>query len=99
MGQKAKVIVIHEKDNVATALLPLAAGSSLVVDVGGSAERVRILADIPIGHKVALRPIGAGENVVKYGEPIGQAAAGIAAGEHVHVHNVMSHGTKAGGGR
>jgi altronate dehydratase len=98
MSQRAKVIIIHEKDNVATALEPLAAGSSLVVAVEGNAERVRILADIPVGHKVALRPISAGENVVKYGEPIGQASAGIAAGEHVHVHNVMSHGTKAGGG-
>jgi altronate dehydratase len=98
MSQRAKVIIIHGKDNVATALEPLAAGSSLVVDIGGTAERVTILADIPVGHKVALRPISAGENVVKYGEPIGQASSAIAAGEHVHVHNVMSHGTKAGGG-
>ena len=98
MSQRVKVIIIHEKDNVATALVPLAAGSSLLVDVGGNAERVRIIGDIPVGHKVALRPIGAGENVVKYGEPIGQASTVIAAGEHVHVHNVTSHGVKAGGG-
>lgn len=98
MSQRVKVIIIHEKDNVATALVPLAAGSSLLVDVEGKAERLRILADIPVGHKVALRPIRAGENVVKYGEPIGQASAAIAAGEYVHVHNVMSHGVKAGGG-
>ena len=98
MSQRVKVIIIHEKDNVATALVPLAAGSSLVVDIGGNAERLRILADIPAGHKVALRPIGAGEKVVKYGEPIGQASAAIAAGEHVHVHNVTSQGVKAGGG-
>lgn len=98
MGQGAKVIIIHERDNVATALVPLAAGSSLVVDVEGNAERLRIRTDIPVGHKVALRPIGAGENVIKYGEPIGQASTAIAAGEHVHVHNVTSHGVKAGGG-
>ena len=42
------------------------------------------------GHKYALRPIKAGENVIKYGMPIGHATADIAAGEHVHVHNVAT---------
>ncbi len=42
---------------------------------------------VPFGHKVALRPIAAGEPVVKYGIAIGRATRDIAAGEHVHVHN------------
>ena len=42
------------------------------------------------GHKYALRPIAAGENVVKYGMPIGRATEPIAPGEHVHVHNVRT---------
>ena len=42
------------------------------------------------GHKYALRPIAEGENVIKYGMPIGRATAGIGAGEHVHVHNVKT---------
>jgi altronate hydrolase len=42
------------------------------------------------GHKYALRLIKAGENVIKYGMPIGHATADIAAGEHVHVHNVAT---------
>ena len=42
------------------------------------------------GHKYALRDIAAGENVVKYGMPIGHATAPIARGEHVHVHNVAT---------
>ena len=47
------------------------------------------LADpIPFGHKFALRPIPAGGPVVKYGETVGLATEDIAAGQHVHVHNV-----------
>lgn len=44
--------------------------------------------DIPAGHKIALRDIQAGEAVIKYGDPIGRAARDIAAGEHVHSHNL-----------
>ena len=42
------------------------------------------------GHKYALRAIRAGENVIKYGMPIGHATRDIAPGEHVHVHNVAT---------
>ena len=42
------------------------------------------------GHKYAIRPIKAGENVIKYGNPIGHATADIKAGEHVHTHNLKT---------
>ncbi len=42
------------------------------------------------GHKYALRDIGEGENIVKYGMPIGHATCPIKKGEHVHVHNVKT---------
>ena len=42
------------------------------------------------GHKYALRDIKAGENVVKYGSPIGHATCNISVGEHVHTHNVKT---------
>ncbi|MGN0855443.1 MAG: UxaA family hydrolase [Kiritimatiellia bacterium] len=42
------------------------------------------------GHKYARRDIAAGENVIKYGMPIGHATRAIKAGEHVHVHNVKT---------
>ena len=42
------------------------------------------------GHKYARRAIRAGENVIKYGMPIGHATCDIAPGEHVHVHNVAT---------
>lgn len=97
MGAKAKAIVIHERDNVATALTPLEAGSVTSVKTGGRSEKIKILVSIPIGHKFALRDIEKGADVFKYGEPIGRTTAPIARGEHVHVHNVVSHrGRKEG---
>jgi altronate hydrolase len=44
--------------------------------------------DTPLGHKIALRAIAAGEEVLKYGAPIGRATADIPAGAHVHLHNL-----------
>ena len=42
------------------------------------------------GHKYALRDIKRGEDVIKYGNPIGHATCDIAAGEHVHTHNLKT---------
>ena len=79
------VIVISQRDNVATALEPLDTGRRLEIGAG-----VLVRERIPTGHKVALRPIAAGEAVIKYGSPIGTARIAIDAGQHVHVHNVDS---------
>jgi altronate dehydratase len=80
------VLVISARDNVATALVPLAPGTSL--DLNGTAVLVRD--QIPSGHKVAIAAIAAGEAVIKYGSPIGVASTDIGPGAHVHVHNVAS---------
>ena len=79
-------IVISTQDNVATALEALEAGQT--IRAGGLA--LAVTEAIPRGHKVALRPIRAGEVVVKYGSTIGHASSDIAAGTHVHTHNVAS---------
>ena len=42
------------------------------------------------GHKYAISDIKAGENIIKYGCPIGHATCDIKAGEHVHTHNVKT---------
>lgn len=73
-------------DNVATALRELSPGE--VVELEDI--EVTVASPVPFGHKVALRPIAANEPVLKYGEAIGLAAGAIAAGEHVHTHNVES---------
>ncbi len=51
---------------------------------------LKAVQDIPIGHKVALTDIKAGDTVIKYGEDIGKAVADIKKGEHLHVHNVKT---------
>ncbi len=90
MRTKTEVIVINEEDNVGTALEALKAGAEILVKVRGRIEKIRLLSDIPKGHKLALRDIEKGEAVVKYREPIGQSTSRISRGEYVHVHNVVS---------
>ena len=90
MAGKTQVIVINERDNVATALKPLQAGTEVSVEVQGRIDKIKLLSDIPMGHKFALKNMEKGEAVIKYGEPIGQSTREIARGEHVHVHNVVS---------
>jgi altronate hydrolase len=46
--------------------------------------------EVPMGHKVALHPIAAGERVLKFGVPIGRATRDIDQGELVHTHNLTS---------
>lgn len=46
--------------------------------------------DIPIGHKVALKDMAAGDTVLKYGIDMGKVVAPIKAGEHAHVHNIKT---------
>jgi hypothetical protein len=75
---------LKDDDHVAVCLRDLAAGTELIF----GDERVLARMPIPAGHKIALRAIGPGELIRKYGQTIGRAGSAIAAGEHVHVHNV-----------
>ncbi len=77
-----KCVVINEKDNVAVALVKLSKGEELCGTV--------LLEDIERGHKFALRPIKAGEKIIKYGEVIGSAKCDISQGEHVHTNNMRT---------
>ncbi len=84
-GGAPALIVLHPGDNVAVARIALGAGDHVERPDGMA---LRIASPISAGHKVALRPIGRGEAVFKYGQPIGLANAPIEAGTHVHVHNL-----------
>lgn len=75
-------IIINPIDNVAVVLRPFKAGEIV--------EGVTLLEDIPQAHKVALVNIKKGEDVIKYGNPIGHATCDIKVGEHVHTHNVAT---------
>jgi altronate hydrolase len=81
-----KFIKIHASDNVLIALNDIPAGEVLQVD--GSA--IKLINTVPAGHKVAVLPIAKGENILKYGAPIGHAIQDIGTGEHVHVHNLKT---------
>lgn len=73
---------LHPADNVLVALKPIAAGTMI------ASLPIKAGQDIAPGHKLAAAPIASGEAVLKYGQVIGVATARIAAGEHVHVHNL-----------
>ncbi|MBT3660574.1 MAG: UxaA family hydrolase [Rhodospirillaceae bacterium] len=91
-----KIIVLGERDNVATCLADFDAGS--VVHAAGL--DVALSDAIQFGHKFALTDIAAGAEICKYGEVIGVASVDIAIGQHVHVHNIESvraRGDKANG--
>ena len=75
-------IRIHPKDNVAVALHNIAAGTEF--------EGVTAQTEIPQGHKMALRPLENGAQVVKYGFSIGHATAAITPGQWVHTHNMTT---------
>ena len=46
--------------------------------------------DIPIGHKLAIKPLAKDATVIKYGTDIGRVVAPIQVGEHAHVHNIKT---------
>jgi (2R)-sulfolactate sulfo-lyase subunit alpha len=51
---------------------------------------VKVLDDIPIGHKLALKDLETGDGVIKYGVDIGRIVAPVKSGGHVHVHNLKT---------
>jgi altronate dehydratase small subunit len=85
-----KAIVMKASDNVATVVETIEPDTDAVLEIEGQRVIVHVIERIPFGHKFAVRDIGKGELVLKYGEPIGVALLDIKAGSHVHVHNVES---------
>lgn len=77
-----QTIRLHNNDNVVIALSDLAEGSKL------NDFDVTLLNYVPRGHKVAIQQIAKGDNIIRYGQIIGQATQSIAIGEHVHVKNM-----------
>ena len=77
---------IHPADTVAVALQPLSTGYA--VDING--QCITLSSDISQGHKFALCDIAEGEDVIKYGYPIGHATRAIAKGELVDHHNLAT---------
>ena len=77
-------LLLHPDDNVAIARVPLSPGQELRI----GDRMVALLDPIPVGHKVALVAIAAGETIRRYGQAMGRASLAIEPGRHVHTHNV-----------
>ena len=82
MTKTHNAVVIGANDNVAVALCDIKAGESVSCTTA--------MAPIPAGHKIAIKPIAKGENIIKYDNPIGYSTAFIKPGEHVHTHNIKT---------
>lgn len=80
--ESLQYIKIHPSDNVAVALQPLCAGLTV--------EHLVLAENIAQGHKFALTDISAGQQIMKYGNPIGFATCDIPAGSWIHTHNIKT---------
>jgi altronate hydrolase len=83
MVMSSPIIIIDPSDDVGVALRALEPGETV-------APGVTAIEVVPAGHKIAVRAVGPGANVKKYGFPIGRALKAITPGEHVHTHNLAT---------
>lgn len=77
-----KIYKINENDNVAVALTDIKKGEVI--------GELTAKGDIPFGHKILLSDVKQGDNIIKYGYPIGHAKCDISAGDYVHEHNLKT---------
>ncbi len=90
MSNIPQLLVHHPDDNVGVVVVEgLSAGTEMlcVVTHDNTDFRLTANADIPIGHKVALKDLAEGDTVFKYGEDIGKMVGSANKGGHVHTHN------------
>jgi (2R)-sulfolactate sulfo-lyase subunit alpha len=86
-------IVMHEiDDDVGVAVEDLQKGAkiSAVTLEGKPAGSVKLIDNVPLGHKVAMTDIAKDKKVVKYGRPVGMATKAAPKGSHVHTHNLKT---------
>ena len=84
--EQANFIKINPADNVVVCLKPLAKGETITID----GKVITLLQDTPAGHKVLLEDRAEGENIIKYGYPIGHAKQNLKAGEWVNENNLKT---------
>lgn len=90
MSEIPHLLVHEEADNVGVVVVEgLKAGTDMlcVITHDNSTFRMKSEADVPIGHKVALKDLKAGDTAIKYGEDIGKIIADVPKGHHLHTHN------------
>lgn len=84
--------LIHEEgDDVAVAVRDTAPGAATGAYLrSGNSFEINVCAQIPLGHKIALRDLAESEHVIEYGVPIGVTRHLITSGDHIHTHNLRS---------
>lgn len=86
--------VVHdENDSVGVVVVEgVKSGDELIGWVMDQDKEItfRAASDIPIGHKLAIKPLKVGDTVLKYGTDIGKVVGDIGLGEHAHVHNIKT---------
>ena len=89
-----RAFLVHSnRDNVGVAIVEIKRGQALrgaALDHTASTLQLTAVEGIPVGHKIALKDLKAGDTVMKYGEDIGRVVADIPRGAHVHVHNLKT---------
>lgn len=85
-----KVWVIAAQDNVGTVVGDDVVARATLPLIGAGNGAIELQAPVPHGHKVALKPLPTGAEIVKYGVVIGRLVRPVGAGEHVHTHNLES---------
>lgn len=86
-------LVHSPKDNVGVVVVEdLTAGTEMlgVVTETDTTLNLKAVADIPIGHKVALSDLSTGDTIIKYGEDIGKMVGDAPVGGHVHTQNLKT---------
>ncbi len=86
-------ILMHEPDDdVGVAVKDLEAGTEIgaVTLEGQPVMTIKLVDNVPLGHKVAMRDLANGKKVIEYGRPIGQATQAVPCGSHVHTHNLKT---------
>jgi len=84
---KGNIIMIHPQDNVAVALRDLIEGEKAAAK---EIDEFSVMEKIPASHKIALKDISVGEEIIKYGETVAVSTRDIKKGEWVHTHNLES---------
>lgn len=94
MAKQIPHFLVHSpNDNVGVIVVEgLKAGTAMfgVITENDTTTEATANSDIPIGHKVALKDLKAGETVIKYGEDIGRMVADARRGDHIHTHNLKT---------
>jgi (2R)-sulfolactate sulfo-lyase subunit alpha len=87
-------LIIHdEKDNVAVVVIETTKKGqdcSAWIMENDKTVKINSIAEIPLGHKIALSDLKEGDTILKYGHDIGKVVKTIKKGDHVHVHNVKT---------